>query len=115
VVLIRSSAGISCRESPAHRAQKFTNTTSPRNSDMRRLLPSIAFSTKSGASLPGRVGGAAAIDGAADAAQRISQPASNALRMRRAPHRNSLELMVFETRPQHGDEFFTLVTRCPRP
>jgi hypothetical protein len=53
---------------------------------MRRFLPSIAFKTKSGASLPTNVG-AAALDGAmrddtVNTALRTALPASNTLRMR---------------------------------
>jgi hypothetical protein len=113
--LIRSRAGISCRESPAHRAQKFTNTTWPRNSDMRRFLPSMALNTKSGASLPTSVG-ADALDGAIRddtviTALRITLPGSNnALRMRCSPHRGILELIVVEPHPKRGNKSFTLVT-----
>jgi hypothetical protein len=48
---------------------------------MRRLLPSIDFNTKSGASLPTSVG-AAAIDEPVNAVLKIKPPASNSLRMR---------------------------------
>src|SRR5882757_990008 len=78
---MRSSAGISWRESPSERLQKFTNTTWPRNSDKRKLRPSNPRNTKSGASLPTMLG-AAAGDDAAIAALRIRLPAINALRMR---------------------------------
>src|SRR5277367_3758872 len=77
---MRSSAGICWRESPSQRAQKFTSTTWPRNSERRRFLPSMPRNTKSGASLP-TILGAAAIDDWAIAALTINDAASNALRM----------------------------------
>src|ERR1700722_1026150 len=67
VVLIRSSAGICRRESPAHRAQKLMSTTWPRNSDKRRFLPSMLRNAKSGAGLPSRVGTAECVAAASNA------------------------------------------------